>query len=136
MGIPGFAYVAGGNISPHRFVKSSTTEDHTVLQAGTGESVIGISHKGVRNAPYGALDDGYAAIDGESGFRIYLAGEICHLELGTGGATAGDLLKSDTNGKGVTADTDQDIYGARALENGAAGDVIKVQVVHGYIGVT
>lgn len=135
MPIPGAPYTAGGNIAPARFVKISTAADHTILQAGAGDKAIGVTHKGVRNAPYSSLNDGYAAIAGESGFRVFFEGEVCHLELGTGGATAGDRLKSDTNGKGVAVASDEDWYGAEALETGSAGDVILVRVVTGYYAV-
>ncbi len=73
-------------------------------------------------------NSGYAAISGDS-LRIFGQGDDCLLTLGVGGATAGDLLKSDANGAGVTASTGNKA-GARALQTGAAGEKIRVEVVN------
>jgi hypothetical protein len=121
-----FSKKAGGNISPCRFVKQSTTADNTVLQAGAGETVYGISQAGVRRTPYSSLDDGYAAIAGED-LEVFGVGEVCNLELG-GTVTRGDRVKSDANGKGVTSATNGDEYGAIALVSGVSGDLIQVEL--------
>lgn len=120
--IPG---VAGGNISPSRFVRLSTAADNTYLQAGAGEKIVGVSQKGTRRAPYGSLDDGYAAIAGEN-ILVFAQGMTCGLELG-GTVAAGDRLKADADGKGVAAGTGEE-YGAIAPQAGTSGDVIEVQV--------
>ena len=125
-----FPTVAGGNISPHRFVKPSTTADHTVLQAGAGEKVVGISQRGTRNVPYSSLDDGYAAIAGES-LRVYSTGETCLVECG-GTVTPGDRLKADSNGKAVVASSG-DEYGAIAGQAGTSGKLVEVYVDLGKI---
>jgi hypothetical protein len=125
--------VAGGDIMPHRFVIQSTAADHKCLQAGANGLVIGVSQRGTRNTPMDGLDDGKAAVAGES-VHIYGAGETCLLELG-GTVAAGDRLKSDANGKGVTATVGSgDNYGAFAGEAGTAGKLIEVQVQVGTWG--
>jgi hypothetical protein len=118
---------AGGDIYPCRLVKLSTSADFKVLQATAGDRPIGISQEGTRYAPGTPADTGIAAAAGDTP-RVFGLGEICLLELGTGGAVRNDLLKSDANGKGVTASAGDEV-GAIALESGAAGEKIKVQVI-------
>lgn len=117
--------IAGGDILPHRFVKPSTAADNTCLQAGAGELPIGISQRGTRNTPFGSLDDGKAAVAGES-LRLYGPNETCMLELG-GTVTAGAVLKADADGKGVAAGAG-DKYGAIAGQAGTSGKLIEVLV--------
>lgn len=135
------SWIAGGNIAPSRFVKPSTTANQTVVQAGAGDIVCGISQKGTHNVPGTiggvAVDDGYAAVAGMS-VGVFdqsdtARGQFIDLELG-GTVTAGDYLKSDVNGKGVTATADGDYYGARTNRSGVAGQLIQVQVITGYRG--
>lgn len=121
-----YSAVASGNIAPCRFVKYSTTAGQ-VTQCGAGEAAVGISQEQIRNAPYGSLDDGYAAIANER-LRVYGEPEQdVMLELG-GTVTRGAFLKSDADGKGVATTTDQDKYGAIAREAGVSGDLVRVQV--------
>lgn len=125
------SWVASGNIAPSRFVKIDTANVGKVLQAGTGVSVYGVSQEGTRN-PGGTVlnDDGNAAIAGEN-LRVYIDDEECWLEAG-GSVTAGDYLKPDNSGRGVTSSSDGDIYGAIALQ-GATGTglLMRVKVVKG-----
>lgn len=126
------SFVAGGNIAPSRFVKPSSSTA-IVVQAGAGDAVLGISGQGTRNPPYSTLDDGYHCINGEN-CRVYADDEVCLLEAGDVVAF-GELLKSDTNGKGVPVSANNDFYGAQALEPASAtGVLIKVKVVRGYYG--
>lgn len=120
--------VAGGNIAPSRFVKPSTAAGNKCLQCGAGEMPIAISQRGTRNTPYSSLDDGYAAIAGES-VHLYGNGETALLELG-GTVSPGDFLKSDADGKGVTASAG-DKYGAVTVQGGTSGKLIEVYVQFG-----
>lgn len=126
-----FSMVAGGIIRPSRFVKLSTTDEGRVLEADAGNKVFGVSEEGTRKVPLTGLDDGYAAIEGES-LRVYGLGARCYLELG-GTVTRGDRLKSDADGKAVTASADTEEYGAIALNGGVSGDLIRVLVDFGTI---
>lgn len=123
-----YTKVANGNIAPSRFVKIDTTAKDRVLQAGAGDKCYGVSQPGVRNAPWAPLDDGYAAIAGENLMIYGSPSKDIKLELG-GTVTAGDSLKSDANGKGVTTTTTGDWIGAEAMESGVTGDVVRVRVV-------
>ncbi len=126
-------FVAGGAIAPCRFVSMTATgatpADRTVFQAtagaGTeGDGITGISQEGTRR-----FDDATnAAIAGDP-ITVYGPGDYCLLELGSGGATAGQYLKSDASGKGIAVTTDQDRAGALALEAGAANTKVLVQVI-------
>ena len=128
------SYTAGGTIRVSRFVNLSTTETNTVLEADANEKVTGITQAGGRTAPTPDVttDPVEAAQDGET-LGVHVAGELDSqtvlLELGTGGATAGDYLESDADGKGVTAATTAETIryiGAEAQESGSAGEKIRV----------
>ncbi len=125
---PSFTRVAGGNIKPSRFVTISTTVRGRVTQTTTGAQIHGISQEGTRNTPYSSLDDGYAAIAGEN-IRIYGPPNKDVLLVIGGTVTAGDRLKSDTDGKGVVTITNLEEYGAIAMVDGVLNDVIPVQCV-------
>ena len=125
-------FIADGNIKPMRFVKAQTTKDNRVLQAGSGDKPIGISQPQERNPPWSSLQDGYAAAQDET-LRVFGLQEVCWLVCG-GTVTAGDYLKPDTDGKGVTSSSDGDLYGAQALESGTTGQQIRVQVLLGMRG--
>lgn len=119
-------FLASGSVIPSRFVKRDTTADGKGLQCGAGDQVAGVSQKGSRRIPYGGLDDGNCAIAGEP-FEYYAEGELAYLELG-GTVAAGDRLKSDSVGRGITTTTDQDEYGAIANWAGVSGNLIEVLV--------
>jgi len=118
---------AGGDINPSRFVTVDTTARHTVVESNSGDTkILGISDEATKNAP----QTGSSSLAAESGdqFRMHAYGSDPLLELGTGGCTAGDFLKPDNDGKGVTAGA-ADVAGAIALETGSAGEKVKVQIV-------
>lgn len=130
------AFKASANISPSRFVKRSGA--NTVATCGAGERMIGISAEYSNYAPLPAQTE-YAAASGDTCPFIMVGDGLQEdrpvlLVLGTGGATQGDLLKSDASGAGVTASTDKDCYGALALATGVAGEAIPVRLLFGYLG--
>ena len=122
--------LAGGDISPCRFVKqdpTATTGDHKVLQCSAGQVIFGVSQEGSNKAPIPEVTTNLAAASGEQ-VKIYGDDEVVLLEIGTGGCTSGNLLKSDADGKGVVASAGENI-GAAALVTAAAGSLARVQVV-------
>jgi hypothetical protein len=123
-------YTAGGTIRPSRFVKLDTAADFSVLECDANERVIGVAQTGLRDAPglNGAGTD--AASTGEEVMVVH-PGQVAPLELGSGGATAGDMLKADADGKGVVQSngTTTQWIGAIAEESGSEGDVISARVV-------
>lgn len=124
--------LAGGDIYPCRFVKQSAVEDYNVLQAGANEPIKGISQAGTNTAPIPGVTSDKAAVSGGQ-LRVHSPPETCLLELG-GTVAAGDLLKSDADGKGVaiaTSGTTPQRYGARAQQAGVSGVKIQVEVVIG-----
>lgn len=123
------ALIAGGDVYISRFVKLSTTADNTALQAGANERSVGISHDGTRDAPgvTGATAD-LAASAGKP-VKTYGLGDICLLWAGSGGFTAGDQIKSDADGKGVTAGSANDQVGAEALQTVAWNERGRVRIV-------
>lgn len=117
--------MAGGNIYPCRFVTLSAA--YVVTQCGANGNVFGISQVGTRVAPLPDVTSAYAAISGEQ-LGIFQDGDETLLELG-GTVSAGDLLKSDSNGKGVVlGGSGAENVGAEALEAGVSGNLIKVRV--------
>lgn len=130
-------FIAGGNILPSRFVKPSTAADNTVLQAtagsvAEGDRVIGVSQEGGREPPLPSVSTMYAGQAGDA-MKVYGDTEVCLLTIGTGGCTRGDRLKSDANGKGLTASTTGDHYGAIALSSASENELARVQVQIGVV---
>jgi hypothetical protein len=112
---------AGGTVPPARFVKLSTTVDSTILVATAGsgahgDQAIGISQVGMKRAP--GLPGSDTTIAAESGdpLQIFSVGDVCLLTAGSGGWAAGDNLKSDGSGRGITASATGDLVGAIALQ--------------------
>lgn len=120
----GPSLLASGDINIARFVKISG--NHTVAESDAANLSIGISHEDAKEAPV----SGASALHAQSGdnVRVHFSGETCKLELGTGGATAGDLLTPDADGKGVGAATGEAAT-AIAFETGVAGDLVEVRVI-------
>lgn len=132
MSVPSAQLVAGGDINPSRFVRISTAANKTVLEADAGSRTYGISQEGTQDTPLPNAST-LAAAAGDQ-LRLYKRGEIALLEIGSGGCTAGDALKSDGDGKGVTTTTNNDWVGAEALETAAAGEKALVEVVGYFYG--
>lgn len=123
------SYLAGGTIRPSRFVK--ITAAHTVSESDANEASVGVSQEGGNQPPLSDLVSTInAAVSGET-LKVYGLGDECLLELGDT-VTAGQYLKSDADGKGVpvaTTGTTLQLAGALALDAGAAGDLLRVQVL-------
>lgn len=101
------------------FVKNSSGN---VVVAGAGEQGLGV----LQNAPVGTT--ARAAIA-----QVRTVG-MSKVKLG-GTVSAGQYIKSDSNGKGVAATTDKDIYMAKALTDGVDGDIIATVVCFGTVSV-
>lgn len=133
--MPSFSKIANGSISPSRFVSLDTTNNGQVIQtvggsnSTVGVAIYGISQAGTREPPYGALDDGYAAIAGEN-LMIYGPGsdKDVFLELGAT-VSPGDTLCADSSGRGVKVTADVTWVGAIAQQGGILGQLIKVQPI-------
>lgn len=120
------SFVAGADIAPSTFVK--ITGVHTVSPSVAGNVVYGVSHEGTREAPIPGVTP-MAALTGES-VMVYGPGDNCEVLCGAA-VTAGDLLKSDANGKAITASA-ADKYFAQAINTTtAANQLLKVTLVRG-----
>lgn len=123
------SFIAKGDIRPCRFVKIDTSNDFGVLEADANEDGIGISQEGTKQAPIPGAST-LAAADGEN-IQVYGPGEVCLLQLGSGGATRGGNLKSDADGKGVavaTTGTTIQLVRAVALQSGLEDEKIQVLI--------
>ena len=126
-------FKAGGTIRVSRFVK--ITGNSTVSEAEAANRVVGISQAGGRTPPIPDVttDPVEAAQSGEQ-LQVFQLGEECLLRIGDGGCSAGDALKADADGDGVTcASGGNNWYGAIALEAASAGELALVQVVIGNV---
>ena len=120
-------YVANGNVSPMRFVKSAgTTLDNKVIQCTGSDRPLGVSKQGTRNAGGLASDDGFAAIAGED-LHVHTVGDECLIQLG-GTVVAGDMLKPHTDGTAL-AGSSTDVCGAQAIDSGVSGEFIWCKVI-------
>lgn len=123
-------YTAGGTIRPSRFVKLNTSADFTVDEADANERIIGISQTGTRDAP-GVTGAGTDAASAEEEVMVFHPGQVAPLEAGSGGWSAGDMLKSDADGKGVIVATTgqaRQWVGAIAEEAAAEGEIASVRI--------
>lgn len=127
--------LAKGNILPSRFVSLHSTDESSAVQSGDNAEIIGVAQPGTNKpAISGWVDPTYAA---ESGQSVLVAGigSVVLVEAGAN-VTPGKFLKSDSQGRAVpvaTTGTTIQNYGAVALQGGAAGDKIRVQVVLGKV---
>lgn len=130
--------VANGNITPFSGCKYDTSDNNgRVILAGAGERALGISQGGVRRPPgiFLGMDDGYVAVAGEH-FTLYVAGaRDVPIRLG-GTVTAGQRVKLDGSGFGVSSTTDKDQYIGVAKVGGASGEIgILEELIFGEVSV-
>lgn len=119
---------AGGNIKPKSFVKLDTSNPLQCLQAGAGDTPIGISGNWTHYPPGTPSDDTFQATSGEFP-EIMGMGCITPLLCGTGWTT-GLFLKPDSNGAGAPVTVPaSDIAGAIALDTANAGEFGRVYVL-------
>lgn len=129
-------FQASANIRPSRFVKRSGA--NTVAECGAGERMIGISLEFGDTGHLPGQTEYLAASGTPVSFALVGDGQQedrpLLLVLGSGGATQGDLLKSASGGAGVVASSNNDVYGAIALESGSEGEAIRVRLLFGFLG--
>ncbi len=126
---------ARGNILPFRLVRIDAASENGCLQAGDNTDVIGVAQSGTNNPEIsGMVTAQYAAQTGQP-VRVQGPGSIAMLELG-GTVTAGQYLKSDSQGRGVAVASTGTViqnYGAVALQGGTSGSIIRAMVVVGKV---
>lgn len=112
-------FLAGGAISPYRFVKPGADDAHVVQAAAATDAIIGAT---------GTL----GADAAEDRVDVIFTG-LAEIELG-GTVTRGDKLTADASGQGVAtsaASGANQRYGAIALASGVSGDIITVFITLG-----
>ena len=130
-----FSNRASGNISPSRFVTVATASAFYVEQAtGAAVEIVGISQEGTRYAGGSLGDDGYAATTGVQ-IMVYddPNEDECLLLLGSA-VTAGDLLTSDSSGRGIPVTATGQWFGAQAKQTQASGALARVRPRFGING--
>lgn len=130
--------VAGGNILPQSFVKLDTSANEQCLQAGAGDTPVGISGNWTRYAGGTPADDGLEAVATEFP-PVFGVGCVVPLVCGaTGTWTAGVFLKPDSLGYGTPVTDGTDVAGAVSLTAANPGEAGRVVVINpggqGYAG--
>ena len=123
------SFIAGGNISPSRFVKGEAGTSNTILQCVAGDRAIGISHESTLEAPIPSAS-ALASSDGLT-VQVYGLGEVCEV-LGAATIAAFDFLKPNADGSAVVAGPG-DAYSAIALVDAVSGDKVKVVIREGVV---
>ena len=125
-----FTRQAGASLAPCIFVKLASTG--YVIACSTGDAMWGITPyyqrrlSIVNTSGTQQWADGYCAILGEGVACIGPGDDQALLRLG-GTVAAGDYLKSDSSGYGVTASSDKDHVNAQAIRAGVSGDLVPVK---------
>lgn len=121
---------ANGTIRVGRFIKIDTSDNNSVLEADANEQVFGVSGMGGREAPIpSATADPPEAAQAGDNIEIHTLGTSTLLQIGSGGCTAGDYLKSDADGKGVAvAGSAIENVGAIALETASEDEYALVLI--------
>lgn len=99
------SFIANGNILPSSIVKQDATQamPNVVQSTSTSDVCIGISKESTDQAPTPQLSGTqYAAVAGEN-CHVYQVAEVCMLNIGAVGVTAGDMISNDGGGLGATA---------------------------------
>lgn len=120
--------IAKGDLNPSSFAKGDPSNDFAAIQAGVGDTPIGITGPGTNTPPGTTGATALHASDGEFP-TIYSPGSVIELKAGTGGWTRDQFLKPDANGYGVPCTSIDDIPGAYALESAGDGGVGRVLVL-------
>lgn len=127
------SWKASGTIAPCSFVTVDSNFDEQVKQSGLGDMPTGIMWDAMKGTPgLAGSDTTVAAQSGDTGFRVYLDGDDCLLQLGSTTVSAGNMLKPDANGFGISGATG-DQCGAMALQAGTVGVKIRVLIRPGKI---
>lgn len=131
MPIGNLNYTANGNIRPSRFVTMVNTGPFLIKEVDSvSDRIVGVMYEATRNPPGTPSEIAFAAIAGDTQFTVYGNMEVCNL-LVAENVSAGDPLKSDTQGRGVKVDlasaTPQNV-GAVALMTAAANTLCRVRV--------
>lgn len=103
------------------FANLSTVTDQLVALAADATKIPWI----LQDAPLGT-----ASVPASASIAV---NGVTKLKLGASAVAVGDRLTADSDGKGVPTTTSTNKYGAIAMENGAAGDIIAVRVAQGLI---
>lgn len=138
MGMNSKSRIAGGTINPFSFIQGNPGVMLGALQCtGAGVEILGIAPEwtntimGTQNQ-VSNVPQGYPAAVAGQGIRVYEDGEDCMVMVGSGYTVMPDnLLVSDASGNAIplTIGTNTNWIGARAIEAGVAGDVIRCSVV-------
>lgn len=109
-------FLASAAVAKGKAVKIGADDNHIVVGAANTDKCLGL----VQSVPTAAEDPAEVAV---AGGAKGLLGET---------VAAGDLLVSHTDGTLVKANASGDFLIAKAMEGGAAADLIDVLVIHGH----
>ena len=124
------SWVFGVDIEPSRIVRQDAANDHQVLKAVLGDTPIGVTHEGSRDAPIPGIT-ALAAKQGESA-RVYGDTETCEVVVGTIAVLAGEYIAPDANSLGQPA-VHGFPYVGKAQAAGLASGKVRIQVEKGVL---
>jgi hypothetical protein len=122
--------VASGNITPSTVLILDTSKTaNQVLQASsaTANPLYGIAQAGTRNAPFGVLNDGFAAIAGGT-LNVFTAPDTCQVLTGAA-FNAGVMLTTDSSGRAVAATAGQYCIGESIDASPGLGYLVEVKIM-------
>lgn len=124
----GISWKAGGTIAPSVFVKMDSTA-FQVIQADSGNALIGVMQEGQRDPPgTTGADAAVAATSGDKAtFHIYQTGDKCRVRV-IAAVTAGQAVKASTGGKGIAHTSGAANIGGFALTSANADELVEILV--------
>ncbi len=120
-------WVAGGTIAPSRFVKVSTSADHTILQCVANDVAYGISQVGTKSPPGVSGSNDAIAATANDNVQVYTFGDVAQI-LCAATLTSGVIVKPDANGEAVAASAN-DAASGLLIEAGANGTLALCKVL-------
>lgn len=117
---------AGGSINMASFVKGDPANDETAIQAGLGDTALGVAYPGSNTYPFAGSSGEVAASAGES-VAIYGSGSIVEVQVGSVAIVRG-FVKPDANGYATQA-FPGDVATAYSFESAAASTFVRMLVL-------
>lgn len=118
--------IATGTINVASFVKQDTASDEAVVQAGVGDTAIGVSYPGINAAP-GTPGAGTAAAVSGQACTIYGPGSIVEVQVGSVNITRG-YVSPDVNGLAINSVAGQ-FATALSFESANASEFVRMMVL-------
>lgn len=121
--------IAGGTIAPSRFVTHSASADNTVTQSVAASPSPFVSQVGSKRVPGLAGSDAAIAAETGDALQVFALGDVAPIEIGAA-VVRGAFLKSDANGRAITAVATDEAWALALQSGGALGAIIMAQLMY------